>query len=330
MVYIFKYLVRFYKNHMFKKNFKYVAIVISVSLLSYGILGLLIYKESLIKAFIEIRLDLITGLLIILFSFFIKFIRWRFILSYLGFKLKFTDDIAIWFSSFALTATPGKVGESVRSYILFEKYKISKSKTVSALIYERITDLFSVLLILLFNITLIFNSSFFYFKRNFIVFIFCLVSILFILKYLSKKFLKKNKIYNFGNTKISRIKETIKSLNSLRLLICSTLLGTLAWLLECFSFWLILNGMNIPNINLGKAAIAHLGAGIIGIVSMMPGGLGTTEISSISILNSYGVELSLATISSILIRLMTLWFATFLGIVCFIYTTRSKFLYQND
>ena len=45
---------------------------------------------------------------------------------------------------------------------------------------------------------------------------------------------------------------------------------------------------------------------------MMPGGLGTTEISSISILNSYGVELSLATISSIMIRLMTLWFATFL------------------
>jgi uncharacterized membrane protein YbhN (UPF0104 family) len=49
---------------------------------------------------------------------------------------------------------------------------------------------------------------------------------------------------------------------------------------------------------------------------MLPGGLGSTEASTVGLLALQGVPLASATTATLLIRLMTLWFATGLGVLC--------------
>ena len=65
----------------------------------------------------------------------------------------------------------------------------------------------------------------------------------------------------------------------------------------------------------------------------MPGGLGATELSTIGILSLQGISLSIATSSTLLIRLMTLWFATALGLFCILlnnYSFRKKPLLSSN
>ena len=48
---------------------------------------------------------------------------------------------------------------------------------------------------------------------------------------------------------------------------------------------------------------------------MLPGGLGSTEATIIGLLKIKGVEINLASSLTLIIRLMTLWFATLLGVL---------------
>ena len=84
------------------------------------------------------------------------------------------------------------------------------------------------------------------------------------------------------------------------------------------SFWILLKGLNNLNISLGYATVAHTSAGLFGAVSLLPGGVGATEAGTAGFLMLKGLSLKTAMTGTIVIRLMTLWFATFLGLVCFL------------
>ena len=62
-------------------------------------------------------------------------------------------------SSFAFTATPGKSGEIVRSFLLKEEFGIPLEPTLVALLMERFTDMLSVLFLIILNLNFLFNLS---------------------------------------------------------------------------------------------------------------------------------------------------------------------------
>lgn len=313
---------------MFRNKLKYVLITISISILTYGIIGLLIYKNYLIEALLELKINILIGLIIISTSYLIKFFRWRLILRYLRIDLPFTSDACTWMSSFAFTATPGKFGETIRSYVLYKNFSIPKSKTISALIFERLSDLFSVFLILFLNFSIVIKSSLISninFKSILYTTFFSFFTIYFLIskRYIFNKYISKL----FPNLEMRKLLKTASMLKELlkpRLVLISLFLGSIGWYLECFALWNLIKGLNISFISIGEASLAHLGSGILGIISMMPGGMGVNEISAISILTSFGIDVSQATIASILIRMMTLWFATFLGIICLSFSLKSE------
>ena len=77
----------------------------------------------------------------------------------------------------------------------------------------------------------------------------------------------------------------------------------------------LINALGYSQININGAILTHTASGLIGALSMLPGGLGSTEISMISILSMQGLSLKIASLSTLIIRLMTLWFATLLGLI---------------
>ncbi|MCX5930869.1 MAG: flippase-like domain-containing protein, partial [Cyanobacteria bacterium] len=86
--------------------------------------------------------------------------------------------------------------------------------------------------------------------------------------------------------------------------------------LEGLSLALLLRGMGEPSVSWGGCIVAHTSAGLLGALSLLPGGLGSTEAGTVGLLSLQGISLSAATSATLLIRLMTLWFATALGALC--------------
>ena len=93
----------------------------------------------------------------------------------------------------------------------------------------------------------------------------------------------------------------------------------MAWSLEGISLWLLLQGMGVGEVGLGGATIAHTAAGLIGSLTLLPGGLGSTEAGTVGLLALQGIGVAAATPATLLIRLMTLWFATALGVGCLLW-----------
>ena len=81
------------------------------------------------------------------------------------------------------------------------------------------------------------------------------------------------------------------------------------------SFFIILKGLGV-SITLNGATFAHTTSSLIGALTFMPGGLGPTEASTIGLLSLQGVPLAVGASATVLIRIMTLWFATILGLIC--------------
>ena len=67
-------------------------------------------------------------------SLFLKFIRWTYLLRSIEVFLPPVHSARIWLSSYAFTATPGKTGEVVRSYILKKEFEVENFKSFMALI----------------------------------------------------------------------------------------------------------------------------------------------------------------------------------------------------
>ena len=107
----------------------------------------------------------------------------------------------------------------------------------------------------------------------------------------------------------------IRKLLSWKLISLTLPLGILSWVFEGISLWLLIKEISNYKISLAGSTIAHTLAGIIGVFSMIPGGLGTTEFSLLNFLYYQGLSIDIASSSTIIIRLMTIWFATFLGFI---------------
>ncbi len=116
----------------------------------------------------------------------------------------------------------------------------------------------------------------------------------------------------------------LKQLLQPALLLQATVIGAVAWSLEGISLCLLLQGMGIKSGAVGGATIAHTAAGLIGALTLLPGGLGSTEAGTVGLLALQGVGVAAATPATLLIRLMTLWFATVLGVGCLLWPARPR------
>lgn len=296
-------------------------LIIAIVLVVYGLLGVLIEGDGLRTLITELSSEIIFGLGLILLSYGIRFFRWRLLLKALNFRPPLYTDIRIWMGSFAFTATPGKSGEAIRSILLRKYCKLPASSTLIALLIERLTDGIAVILLLsIYSISLQLHTELL--PLLFIGFFILLGIFLSFLRFwnneklisalhgwIPKRFLKSGE----GGF------QAIRKLMRPSLLLYSSFIGALAWTLEGCSFWLLLNTLSGSAVSLGGVTIAHTTAGLIGALSMLPGGLGSTEAGTIGLLSLQGVALASATKATLLIRLMTLWFATFLGILCLVF-----------
>lgn len=93
-----------------------------------------------------------------------------------------------------------------------------------------------------------------------------------------------------------------------------------AWLLQGMAVMLMANALGGPPLPLWQASSMYALAMVGGALSMLPAGLGGTEALLLALLLSHAWTLDQALLLTVVVRLLTLWFAVVLGLACLFYS----------
>ena len=301
--------------------------VLAIAVLGYGLLGIWSQGDHLVPLLRSLWPQIALGLLLVLLGYAIRYGRWCLLLNVVHQHPPMASDARIWMGSYAFTATPGKSGEALRSLLLKQECGVPMPPTLTALVVERITDGTAVLLLLLVNLPLLLSWQVSWVVPIGIGLIAVLAGWLALhsswakeqLKSTVKRLLPRKLVLASGDGLIA-----LRQLLQPWLLLQATAIGAVAWSLEGVSLWLLLRGMGVGEVGIGGATIAHTAAGLIGSLTLLPGGLGSTEAGTVGLLALQGVGVAVATPATLLIRLMTLWFATALGVGCLLWQPRRQ------
>lgn len=296
-------------------------------LLTCFYLGLLLWVDA--KNNVLAQVHLLVNALPLLFcisllSYFVRYLRWRWLLSRSGFSISWRYGFIAYLAGFAFTATPGKVGELIRIRY-FTKVGVPANISFGAFIYERALDLIVVLFLASLVIgrqdLLVLTLSFV------IIFLGLLVGIALNPSLMTKLSQFFNQLSWFWLEKlILVVRDGLAScrfwLTPLDLMV-SLLCGLTAWTLTSYGFMWLLNDLGVSIEPLAAFTI-YPTAMLVGAASMLPGGVGSTELSIVLLLGVYGVVASIATIAAIGIRFATIWFAVLTGFLCLGFLEASK------
>ena len=296
--------------------------VVAIAVLGYGLLGIWSQGDQLLPLLRSLWPQIGLGLLLVLLSYAIRYGRWRLLLSAVHQHPPMSSDARIWMGSYAFTATPGKSGEAVRSLLLKQECGVPMPPTLMALVVERLTDGTAVLLLLFLNLPLLLHWQVPLAVPISLGLAAVLPGWLALRSSWAKEQLKSivkrllpRKLASASGDGLIALRQLLQAWKLLQ----ATAIGAVAWSLEGVSLWLLLRGIGVGEVGIGGATIAHTAAGLIGALTLLPGGLGSTEAGTVGLLALQGVGVAAATPATLLIRLMTLWFATALGVGCLLW-----------
>ncbi|PKH05239.1 lysylphosphatidylglycerol synthase transmembrane domain-containing protein [Moritella sp. Urea-trap-13] len=210
--------------------------------------------------------------------------------------------IFIYLSGFAFTASPAKAGELMRGTHLM-LIGVPFRYTLCSFISERLFDVISVLLL---------GSYFLIYHFN-IAFSLLLILIL-ILPFMVSMILNLVSRW-LNNERLLNLILVFRSLWKKRIVATSMLYSLCAWSAQGFILYLILIQLGVE-ISIPMAVSIYCLSLLIGAASLIPSGIGATELGMIWLLNKVGVENDIAFISSLVTRMVTLWPAMLLGLLC--------------
>ena len=265
--------------------------------------------ENLDFRYIPISLGLVF------LSYFIRSLRWNMLLKSIKIEIPLKESIKIFFAGLGLGITPGKFGEVIKSHFLKRDYNYSISKTAPVIFIERYYDLVGIVTVSVLSSLFIVGES----KTMLVVSVILVISLLIVSRQKKVvlsilKLIEKTPILKkiFSNSIESY--DTIISLTSIKSFSKSSILSILSWFLEAVAAFLIFLAFDIP-LDFPLVIFIFTISSIIGALSMLPGGLGSTEGGMIGLLILQNVDYTSAFSVVLLVRIVTLWFSVFIGLI---------------
>jgi uncharacterized protein (TIRG00374 family) len=249
-----------------------------------------------------------------LVSYGLRYLRWYWLLRWSGDHVPALSGWWAYLSGFALTATPGKVGELLRIRY-FGHLGVGADRVMSAFVFERALDLIVVfalaamfiadirmfwlatLFVALFLVTLVVAGL--YPEILMRLGVFCL----------QKQWVRASRLFEFLAKVLQGCRAWIKPWP----MVIGLMIGLAAWSLTSLAFVYLLDRLDIQMPWLAAFATYPM-AMIAGAASMLPGGVGSTEAAIVLQMKWHGVETAAAILVAVVIRLGTMWFSVFCGL----------------
>ena len=290
---------------------------ISIGIAAVIYLGLTVYADfdSVISTFKNFSWLIIFVILALsLLNYITRFFKWDYYLHLLKVKISKKESFAVFMSGLVMSVTPGKMGEMLKSYIVKQITNEPIAKTAPIVLVERLTDFLSL------TILALIGAYVFDYGRIFIV-VLLFVFVMFIILISNKKaalrlidMLSKTPFIGKYSEKIHDAYKSSYTMLRSRPLMLMLALSIMSWFFECFGFYIILLNFRV-NFSILLSTFIYSFSTIAGAVSMLPGGLGVTEGSLTLLIIDQSITKEIAVAATFIVRVVTLWFAVFLGVV---------------
>ncbi|WP_052214010.1 lysylphosphatidylglycerol synthase transmembrane domain-containing protein [Belnapia sp. F-4-1] len=228
------------------------------------------------------------------------------------------------FAGFALTVTPGKLGEVVRLWLLRRHHGVPYARSMPLLAGDRVMDMVAICLLALAGAALTSH----YLLVTAVLAAACVALLaalthapllLHLIDWAERRLRRAPGLF----AKAREVCATLPAIGRPGVLLPALGLSCLGWLAECLVLMLVVHALGTP-IGLGEGMLVFCLAAVAGAVSLLPGGLGAADIGLLGLLRLVGVPEPAAIVATILVRLATLWFAVLLGLAALPFALRRR------
>ncbi len=263
----------------------------------------------------------------------LRFLRWQALLAWAGHRLPFGLSLVCYLAGFAFTATPGKVGELVRIRYL-TRLGVPSGRVLAASVFERLCDLFAVLLLALPAAA---GQPFAFLAAVLFV---CAIALVCSVAARRPQWLLvlARRLRGLGRpgAPLARLLQWLATgFAGLGLwarpgvIAFGLAIGVLAWSLNSATLVLILHSLDVSLPALLQWSLLPL-AILVGAASMIPGGIGSTELVVVTVLVAHGVDWPTAVLAAVAVRLCTLWLSIAIGFLAMAWLERSSLIRNGD
>jgi uncharacterized protein (TIRG00374 family) len=269
----------------------------------------------------------LAGLGLATANYLVRFVRWQYYLRVLGLQVPTGESFLVFLGGFALTVTPGKLGEAVKAFLLRESRGIPAARTAPIVIAERFTDLVGLLLLAGVGVfTFDVDRRFLAVGAALIGVGLLVISVESVAKLAIRMASRVPGVRRFAHRLDTFYASTAALLRPAPLGV-AVLLSVVSWAFECLAFWLVVGGFPGAEVKLQAAVFIYAAMTVAGALSFLPGGLGATEAGMLGLLGKLGTGtgrgVSLAAV--FVTRLCTLWFAVAVGLAALVvFARRTK------
>jgi glycosyltransferase 2 family protein len=245
----------------------------------------------------------------------LRIVRWRGYLSRLGYRFALRTSAALYVSGFAFTLAPGKLGELARARY-YTPRGVPLAAVAGAFLVERLMDLLAMAALASLAISTFEGYRWLLWLAAVLV-VFALV-VLASWPRIARR-LEAAQAPSLPRrlgaclTLVSRSLKQAGELLAPQALAGGFALALVAWGAEGAGLGILLSLFPAAHVGFLLAAGIYATAVLLGGLSFLPGGLGTTEAVMTALLVTRGLSLPEALLATLLCRLLTLWLAVVLG-----------------
>ncbi len=299
----------------------------------FGLLGIAAATgwEDTIDAFFRLtaeQLSILLGLSLLNYGF--RCARWHIYTQAMDIDLSFASSARHYIGGFALTATPGRIGELIRLRWIWRETGRRPDSTGSLVLVDRAADLTAVGLILAFTIAISTAGI----QGGWTVAIISLM----VAWLATRPSLFKGAItigwkivgrFPRFFAMMRRAASGLAVFSKPKVLIPTTICGIIGWTAEAVAFYLLIIWLG-GDITLTTAIAIFFFAMLSGSATGLPGGIGGAEAAMIALLTLFNVPLEIALPATAIIRITTLWFAIIVGLLMFPFAERMSTSRLNE
>jgi len=250
-------------------------------------------------------------------NYLLRGLRWHMFTEHLGLPLGYLATFRHFLGGFAMSVTPGRLGELVRMRWIGRETGWRFERTAPLVLVDRASDLAALGLLL--GISLAFSATGISFGLP--VTLLALAAAIVatrptLLRAVATWGHKATGRFARLFAKIRRAANALSVFSSPFVMSVAGLIGLVGWYAEGYAFHLLLAWMG-ADIGLAKAVAIFVFSGLAGGLTGAPGGVGGAEAAMVALLTLEGVPLEASVPATLIIRVTTLWFAIGIGLLVF-------------
>ena len=273
-----------------------------------------------------------------LLNYILRFRRWHGFLAAVGARVPWRRSLEIYFATYVMVITPGKIGEAFKAGMLRDRDGVPLSRGLPAVMAERIYDFlarylkppkpqislgithaarFVAVLVLVAVGALFWSGPFEGAGLSLLVGV-GTVGLLVLVRSARVRRLLIDRISrsrHLGGHRVG-LDDALAATGVLLSPGRGTIhlgLSVAAWFCECAGMWLVCREL-APQVSLLEAVFIYGAGTLIGSLSFLPGGIGGTEAVIVVLLETLAVPRPAAAAIAFIVRLATLWLAVVVGI----------------